>query len=184
MVVFNYVTLKNLLPSGWKIVKAQNDYGKTQLFIVNTKGETFETLEEAQDEILEERKDILPLGWKVIKARYGGGDTSYTIILSPQGKKFETLEDVLEHLEEEKKPRKASKRTMILRQLYEAEDTPLAVSDIILKRRKLLSMRSRTRNLLKKTLEKVHKINSIKDDRCEILKSFGFMKSRKTTKGI
>ena len=184
MVVFNYLTLKSLLPVGWKIIKAQNDSGRTQLFIINRAGVKFETLEEAQDEILQDRRDILPAGWRVIKARYGGGDTSYTIILSPEGKRFETLEDVLEHLEEEMKPKRASKRTEILRRLYEAEDTPLAVTEIVLKRRKLLSMRSKTRNLLKKTLEKVHKINSIKDDRYEIFKSFGFTKNRKTTKGI
>ena len=184
MVVFNYLTLKSLLPEGWKIIKAQNDSGRTQLFIMNRAGQRFETLEEAQDEILEGRRDLLPAGWRVIKARYGGGNTSYTIILSPQGKRFETLEDVLEHLEEESKPKKASKRTEILRQLYEAENTPLAVTEIVIKRRKLLSMRSKTRNLLKKTLEKVHKINSVKDERYEIFKSFGYSKTRKTTKGI
>ena len=176
MVVFNYVTLKNLLPFGWKIIKDRNDFGKTQLFIINTKGVRFETLEEAQDEILEDRRDILPAGWRVIKARYGGGNTSYTIILSPGGKRFETLEDALEFMEEESKPKKFSK---------ESESNPLSVSEIILKRRKCLSMRSKTRNLLKKTLEKVHKINSIRDDRCGMLKNFRFNKTRKTTtKGI
>ena len=184
MVVFNYITLKNLLPFGWKILKAKNDFGESQLFIMNRSGKRFETLEEAQDDILEERKDILPAGWRVIKARYGGGTTSYTIILSPQGKKFEALDDVLQYLEQESKPKKVSKRSEILRQIYEAEDTPLAITEVIQRKRKLLSMRGKTRNLLKKTLEKVHKINSIKDDRCEILKNFRFSNNRKTTQGI
>ena len=184
MVVFNYITLKNLLPFGWKIFKAKNDYGKSQLFIMNRSGERFETLEEAQDDILEEKKDILPAGWRVIKARYGGGVTPYTVILSPEGKKFEALDDVLQYLEQEGKPKKVSKKSEILRQMFESEDTPLAITEIIQKKRRLLSMRGRTRNLLKKTLEKVHKINSIKDDRCEILKTIRFSNNRKTTKGI
>ena len=184
MVVFNYITLKSLLPLGWKILKAKNDMGKSQLFIVNRRGERFESLEEAQDDLLREKKEILPAGWRVIKARYGGGNTAYTVILSPEGKKFEALDDVLQYLEQESKRKKVSKRSEVWRQIYEAEDTPLAISDLIRKKRKLLSTRGKTRNLLKKTLEKVHKINSIKDDRCEILKTIRFSNNRKTTKGI
>ena len=184
MVVFNYTTLKNLLPLGWKILKAKNDFGESQLFIVNRSGERFESLEEAQDDLLKEKKEILPAGWRVIKARYGGGNTAYTIILSPQGRKFEALDDVLQYLELETKQKKVSKTSEALRQIYESGNTPLAISDLIRKKRKLLSMRGKTRNLLKKTLEKVHKINSVKDDRYEILKNIRFSNNRKTTKGI
>ena len=71
MVVFNYITLKSLLPFGWKILKAKNDWGESQLFIMNRSGERFETLEEAQDDILKEKKDPWKdLGSMIMEERY------------------------------------------------------------------------------------------------------------------
>ena len=107
---------------------------------------------------------VLPEGWKVIRARYGKAVIS--LIISPNGKKFETLQKAHEYMEEErgkaKKKRDTSRpeKSEVMRRLFEAEDTPLALSESARYKRKYMANKNPFRNLLKRTLEKNHIVNA------------------------
>ena len=107
---------------------------------------------------------VLPEGWKVIRARYGKAVIS--LIISPNGKKFETLQKAHEYMEEErvkaKKRRDTSRpeKSEVMRRLFEAEDTPLALSESARYKRKYMANKNPFRNLLKRTLEKNHIVNA------------------------
>ena len=100
---------------------------------------------------------VLPKDWKVIKARHGKQEIS--LMISPDGKKFDSLEKANDYLEELKN-KKQSRRGELLRRLFEAEDTPLALSESAQYKRKYMANKSPFRNLRKRTLEKNHIMNA------------------------
>ena len=79
----------------------------------------------------------------MIRARYGKAVIS--LIISPNGKKFETLQKAHEYMEEErvkaKKKRDTSRpeKSEVMRRLFEAEDTPLALSESARYKRKYMA---------------------------------------------
>ena len=99
---------------------------------------------------------ILPEGWKVIKARYGKYLISF--IIAPDGKRFETLQQAHDYMIEEKQ-RKISRRDELMKKLFEAENTPLALSESAKFKRRFMANKNPYRNLLKRTLEKNHLVN-------------------------
>ena len=99
---------------------------------------------------------VLPVGWKVIKARYGKYLISF--IIAPDGKRFETLQQAHDYMIEEKQ-RKISRRDELMKKLFEAEDTPLALSESAKYKRRFMANKNPYRNLLKRTLEKNHLVN-------------------------
>jgi len=99
--------------------------------------------------------DILPPGWRNVRMRKGKSFSNY--FLSPEGKRFENLEEAYDYFENQKMIEdKVSREEKILKQLFEAEDTPLALSESAKFKRKYFAEKSPWRNLLKRTLEKNH----------------------------
>ena len=96
---------------------------------------------------------VLPKGWKVIRARHGYNEI--TLMISPDGKKFDTLEKANDYMEEQKN-KKQSWKSEMFRRLFEAEDTPLAISESARYRRKYMAKKNPFRNLRLRTLEKNH----------------------------
>ena len=104
---------------------------------------------------------VLPKGWKVIRARHGYNEI--TLMISPDGKKFDTLEKANDYLEEQRNKKQSSKNEM-LRRLFEAEDTPLAMSESAIYKRKYMARKSPFRNLRQRTLEKNHVHNASQEE--------------------
>ena len=96
---------------------------------------------------------VLPKDWKVIRARHGYNEI--TLMISPDGKKFDTLEKANDYMEEQK-TKKTSIKGEMFRRLFEAEDTPLAISESARYRRKYMARKNPFRNLRQRTLEKNH----------------------------
>ena len=96
---------------------------------------------------------VLPKGWKVIRARHGYNEI--TLMISPDGKKFDTLEKANDYMEEQKNKKQSTKSEMF-RRLFEAEDTPLAMSESAIYKRKYMARKNPFRNLRRRTLEKNH----------------------------
>ena len=99
---------------------------------------------------------VLPKDWRVIKAWHGYNEI--TVMISPEGKKFDTLEGANDYMEEQRKKTKCRriKEKEILRRLFEAEDTPLAMSEAAKYKRKHMARKNPFRNLRQRTLEKNH----------------------------
>merc|ERR1712189_3276 len=115
--------------------------------------------------------DIIPPGWRNIPMRKGKTHSNY--ILSPEGKRFDNLEEAYEFFVDKKlKEDKVSRRENMLKQLFEAEETPLALSESAKFKRKYMAEKSPWRNLLKRTLEKNHAKNVTKSLRTNVYHKF------------
>ena len=104
---------------------------------------------------------VLPKDWKVIRARHGYNEI--TLMISPDGMKFDTLEKANDYMEEQKNKKQSSKGEMF-RRLFEAEDTPLALSESARYRRKYMARKNPFRNLRQRTLEKNHVHNASQEE--------------------
>ena len=83
------------------------------------------------------------------------GYKEITLMISPDGKRFDTLEKAKDYMEEQRNKKQSSMNEM-LRRLFEAEDTPLAMSESARYRRKYMARKNPFRNLRQRTLENNH----------------------------
>ena len=83
------------------------------------------------------------------------GYKEITLMISPDGKRFDTLEKAKDYMEEQRNKKQSSMNEM-LRRLFEAEDTPLAMSESARCRRKYMARKNPFRNLRQRTLENNH----------------------------
>ena len=154
--------LTDNLPEGWRVMKLpiqdpwmllKSGEKRTERF------STFEGVDSSKFTPEEEAflENVLPKGWKAIKARLGTKIVS--ILISPEGKRFETLQQAHEYIEEEKQ-KKVSKKEQLLKELFDAEQTPWALQENAKLRRKLMAQKRSSKNLLQKTLEKNHVLNA------------------------
>ena len=174
--------LTDHLPKGWKVMKLpmqdpwmllKSGEKRTERFssfedlfeYISNNGVCVDETEEKQDvdssKFTPEEEafleNVLPKGWKAIKARLGTKIVS--ILISPEGKRFETLQQAHEYIEEEKQ-KKVSKKEQLLKELFDAEQTPWALQENAKLRRKLMAQKRSFKNLLQKTLEKNHVLNA------------------------